>query len=140
MRKSLNILFLTATISTLIYSCQDATQLRQDIYYTNGRDIYVKNCQNCHGPKGEGLGGLAPALTDTIFIKANKQKIACYIKNGLSEAISIHGKEYQEKMPGFPEMANIDIAQVIVYVSNSFGNKHGHYTPEHVASDLKNCK
>ena len=140
MRKSLTIAFLCIiTLSLLSYSCQNAAQLQQDIYYTNGRDLYIKNCQNCHGSKGEGLGELAPALTDTVFLKEHKQRIACYIKNGLNEEISIHGKKYQEKMPGFPDLANIDLAQLIVYITNSFGNQQGHYTPEQIASDLKNC-
>lgn len=140
MRRLIYSIFFLSTIAALTYACQDAARLQQDIYYTNGRDIYIKNCQNCHGSKGEGLGELAPALTDTIFLKANKEKIACYIKNGLNEEISIHGKKHEEKMPAFPQLANIDLAQLIVYITNSFGNNQGHYTPEQVAEDLKNCK
>ncbi|WP_316789090.1 cytochrome c [Pedobacter frigoris] len=138
-RRLLSILFLSS-IGLIIYSCQNASQLKQDIYYTNGRDLYIKYCQNCHGANGEGLSALAPPLTDTVFLQQNKQKIACYIKNGLSEPITVHGRQYQEKMPDFPTLANIDIAQIIVYITNSFGNKQGHYTPEQVADDLKNCK
>lgn len=127
-------------LAAIIYSCQNSNQLKQDIYYTNGRDLYIKYCQNCHGTNGEGLNALAPPLTDTVFLKQNKRKIACYIKNGLNEKISINGISYQEKMPDFPNLANIDIAQIMVYVTNSFGNKQGHYDPEQVANDLKNCK
>ncbi len=139
MRKSIISILFFGAIAIIIYSCQNSTQLQQDIYYTNGRDIYIKNCQNCHGAKGEGLGELAPALTDTIFLKKNKQKLACYIKNGLNKEIIIHGKMYHEKMPGFPTLANIDIAQLIVFITNSFDNKQGHYTQEQVLADLKNC-
>lgn len=132
-------LFLTV-LSMMVYSCQNAEQLKQDIYYTNGRDLYIKHCQNCHGAKGEGLAALSPPLTDTVFLKENKQKIACYIKNGLNTEIVVAGQKYQEKMPDFATLANIDIAQIVVYITNSFGNKQGHYTPEQIAADLKNCK
>lgn len=133
------ILFLSALAGT-VYSCQDAERLKQDIYYTNGRDIYIKKCQNCHGDKGQGLGQLAPPLTDTAFLKQNKKNIACYIKNGISEKIIINGQAFEDKMPAFPELANIDIAQLTVYITNSFGNNQGMYTGEEVASDLTACK
>ena len=43
-------------------------------------------------------------------------------------------------MPGNNTMADIDIAQVIVYISNSFGNKQGYYDQSEVAKDLAACK
>jgi len=138
-KKLLSVLFFTLVIS-IVYSCRNADQLKQDIYYTNGRDLYIKHCQNCHGTDGEGLNALAPALTDTIFLKENKKRIACYIKHGLDEKITINGKVYDEKMPSFPNLANIDIAQITVYITNAFGNRQGHYTSEEVALDLKNCR
>lgn len=138
-RKLLVRMIFLITLTVIIYSCQDAERLNQDIYYTNGRDIYIKKCQNCHGDKGQGLGQLVPPLTDTVYLKENKRKIACFIKNGMSEKIMVHGQSYEDKMPAFPEMANIDIAQVTVYISNSFGNNQGMYTTEAVAADLKAC-
>lgn len=127
-------------ISTIIYSCQDAGKIKQDVYYVNGRDLYIKHCQNCHGANGEGLGKLTPPLTDTVFLKENKQKIACFIKNGIKFPITVNGQVYEGSMPDFPALANIDIAQLVVYLTNSFGNKQGMYTPEEVARDLKDCR
>lgn len=128
------------TVSTIIYSCQDAGKIKQDVYYVNGRDLYIKHCQNCHGANGEGLGKLTPPLTDTIFLKENKQKIACFIKNGIKSPITVNGQVYEGSMPDFPALANIDIAQLVVYLTNSFGNKQGMYTPEDIAKDLKDCR
>jgi mono/diheme cytochrome c family protein len=124
---------------SIIYSCQNAQQVQQDMYYTNGRDLYISYCQNCHGAKGEGLAQLAPPITDTIFLKENKKKLACWIKNGVSEPMIVAGEKYEAKMPDH-NFANIDIAQIIVYVTNTFGNKQGTYTQTEVAADLKNCK
>ncbi|RZK81358.1 MAG: c-type cytochrome [Pedobacter sp.] len=127
------------TVATIVYSCQSAEQLKQDMYYTNGRDLYLKHCQNCHGTNGEGLAKLSPPLTDTVFLKENKNKIACYIKNGLKDTITVHGIKYDVPMPEH-NFADIDIAQLIVYITNTFGNTQGHYTPEQVAADLADCK
>jgi mono/diheme cytochrome c family protein len=43
-------------------------------------------------------------------------------------------------MPANNTLADIDIAQIIVYISNSFGNKQGHYDQAEVAKDLAACK
>lgn len=133
-----SILFIVLT--SIIYACQNAGQLKQDVYYVNGRDLYIKHCQNCHGTKGEGLGILTPPLTDTVFLKENKQKLACFIKNGIKDTITVHGQQYDGNMPAFSQLYDIDIAQLMVYITNSFGNNQGMYTTEQVVEDLKNCK
>ncbi|CAM4084800.1 Cytochrome C oxidase, cbb3-type, subunit III [Pedobacter westerhofensis] len=123
----------------MFYSCQTAESVQRDAYYVNGRDLYIKHCQNCHGEKGEGLGELTPPLTDSVFMKNNKTRLACIIKNGLSGPVTIHGKVYEGKMPDF-NMASIDIAQLTVYITNGFGHKQGMYSSEQVAKDLKQCR
>lgn len=127
-------------MAAIINACQSADEIEMAKYLSNGKDIYEARCQNCHGKNGEGLGELAPPLTDTVFLKTNKQQLACYIKNGANQAMFINGKTYQEKMPAFKDLHDIDIAQVIVYITNSFGNKQGMYKYEKVATDLKNCQ
>ncbi|MDR6781733.1 mono/diheme cytochrome c family protein [Pedobacter africanus] len=128
------------SIGLVVFSCQDAAQVKQDVYYVNGRDLYIRHCQNCHGTDGEGLGTLTPPLTDTIFLKQNRQKLACFIKNGIKEPITVGGQVYEGTMPDFASLHNIDIAQLLVYISNSFGNKQGMYTQEEVEAALKKCK
>ncbi|MHA4895579.1 c-type cytochrome [Pedobacter sp. PWIIR3] len=139
MRKYLILFAFTIVIAATALSCQDAGRLQYDMYYTNGRDLYIQHCQNCHGAKGEGLAALAPPLTDTVYLKTNKSKIACFIKNGLSDTITVNGMQYDGKMPA-ENFANIDIAQLTVYITNTFGNKQGNYSQEQVATDLANCK
>ncbi len=134
-----NLIFLTAVL-VVINACQSQGDVELSQYVANGKDIYLARCKNCHGANGEGLGELAPPLTDTIFMKVNKQKIACYIKNGADEPMVVNGKTYHEKMPGFKDLHTIDIAQVTVYITNTFGNKQGMYTQREVADDLANCK
>ncbi|WP_432712361.1 c-type cytochrome [Pedobacter sp.] len=140
MRKTIITAIYMVMVTTIIYSCQSADSMKQDMYYTNGRDLYIQHCQNCHGEKGEGLGELAPPLTDTVFMKDHKAQLACIIKNGLEGPVTVAGKVYNEKMPAETKMANIDIAQLIVYITNTFGNKQGMYTSEEVAANLNRCK
>jgi len=139
MRKFILSAFFLTVLIIFFYSCQTAEQVKQDAYFVNGRDLYIKHCQNCHGAAGEGLGALTPPLTDTAYLKDNKHQLACFIKNGLTVPVKVHGEVYEDKMPGF-NLADIDVAQLIVYVTNSFGNNQGMYTYEEIAADLKRCK
>jgi mono/diheme cytochrome c family protein len=139
MRKILLTTIFLLTVGSIIHSCQSATEIELTTYITNGKDLYKIHCQNCHGEKGEGLGALAPPLNDTVFLKENKQKLSCIIKNGATEKMVINGKIYDGKMPAFQDLADIDIAQVIVYVTNSFGNRQGMYPYQQVTKDLGQC-
>jgi mono/diheme cytochrome c family protein len=129
-------LFCTAII---IQSCQNEESLNYKRYYVNGKGLYEKNCQNCHGADGKGLGTLYPPLTDSTFLLTNKKKLACIIRNGQNEEIVINNIKFQSQMPGNNTLADIDIAQVIVYITNSFDNKQGYYDQSLVTKDLASC-
>jgi mono/diheme cytochrome c family protein len=139
MRRRLIISICFLTMFAMIYACQSESEMEYTSYLSNGQELYKTNCMNCHGAKGEGLGELAPPLTDSVFIKEYKSKLACFIKNGANEPVKINGKIYQGKMPAFPQLEDIDIAQIIVYVSNSFGYQQGMYSYQQVNADLKAC-
>lgn len=128
------------SVMAIILGCQNASEIEMAKFMSNGKDIYTAKCQNCHGKNGEGLAALAPPLTDTLFLLKNKSQLAGYIKNGVSHPMQINGKTYHEKMPAFPELHDIDIAQVIVYITNTFGNKQGSYSHQQVAADLIKSK
>jgi mono/diheme cytochrome c family protein len=141
MRNKLVYIFLSIlAVTTIITSCQNEINLNFKRYYVNGKRIYEKNCQSCHGADGKGLGTLYPPLTDTSYLRSNRRQLACLIKNGQQGEIIINNISYDGVMPGNENLADIDIAQVIVYITNSFGNKQGFYDAETVTSDLINCK
>ena len=140
MRSKLLYIFLMLFAGVLIFeSCSSEMDLNYQRYFVNGKGLYEKNCQNCHGPKGEGLNKLYPPLTDTLFLSKNRASLACIIKNGLSGDVKVNNMTYNSPMPGNAELADIDIAQIIVYITNSFGNKQGFYNQKQVASDYKGC-
>ena len=121
-------------------SCQSEADLNYIRYYTSGKKLYETNCQNCHNNDGSGLAMLYPPLTDTLYLKDHKNQLACIIKNGLKGQIVVGGKTYEGVMPGQAKLSNIEIAQIITYITNSFGNQQGLHDASAVAEDLKNCK
>lgn len=123
----------------VVASCQDEQQVNYNRYYSAGAAIYQSHCQNCHGDKGEGLAALIPPLTDSVFLKTNRRQLACYLQNGLNGKINVLNKEFNGVMPS-TSLSPIEIAQVLTYVTNSFGNKAGLINNDEVAKDLKGCE
>jgi len=123
----------------LVVSCQSEQSIEFARYYSSGSLVYQSHCQNCHGASGEGLNALIPPLTDTVFIKNNVHLLPCLVKNGLRGKITINKREFAEKMPA-NDLAPIEIANVLTYVANSFGNKRGTIDVTQVGTDLNNCK
>jgi mono/diheme cytochrome c family protein len=126
-------------IAGTIASCQSDEQLEFNRYYSSGRVVYQSHCQNCHGANGEGLQGLIPPLTDQAYLKANKNVLACSVNNGLKGKITIQGREFDGTMPS-NDLAPINLAMALTYVTNSFGNKLGVITSGQVEKDLSACK
>lgn len=126
-------------LMVLIFSCQDDGQIEFSRYYSGGSVIYLARCANCHGVKGEGLQALIPPLTDSIYLKNKKNALACFLKNGLKGKISIHNKTFEGEMPA-DSLAPIEVAKVLTYVTNSFGNKLGTINLQQVQGDLAKCR
>lgn len=123
----------------LFQSCVNEESINYQRYYVNGKGLYENHCQNCHGANGQGLGALYPPLTDTTYLIQNKNKLACIIRNGQNKSITINNVSFQGQMPANGTLADIDVAQLIVYITNSFGNEQGFYDATEVYTDLKNC-
>ncbi|HWZ14509.1 MAG TPA: cytochrome c [Mucilaginibacter sp.] len=123
----------------MFISCQSDTEVEFQRYYSNGGAIYQAHCQNCHGAHGEGLQALIPPLNDTAYIKTNKSALPCFIRNGMKGQITLSSRRFEGEMPA-SELAPVELAAVLTYISNSFGNKLGLVKSEQVEGDLKGCK
>lgn len=132
-------LFFGICLMSALYSCQTEEEITYARYYVNGKGVYENHCQSCHGKDGNGLKDLYPPLTDTTLLKENKDKIACWIKFGLNGKMVVNGKEYEGEMPAETHLSDIEIAALVTYITNSFGNKQGLYEANDATADLKDC-
>ncbi|MBS1530790.1 MAG: cytochrome c [Bacteroidetes bacterium] len=122
-----------------IISCESDSSIEFKRYYSEGAQIYQTRCQNCHGKNGEGLLSLIPPLTDSIYFKNNKATLACFIRRGSKDPIVVNGKGFASVMPR-QDLAPVELAEVITYIQNSFGNKFGLTEVDDVQRVLNNCK
>ncbi len=100
------------------------TAIRLKQYKIQGRKIYAAYCANCHQQNGEGLASLYPPLAASDYLLENLPRAACIIRNGQSKEIQVNGVTYNQMMPGNP-VSNLEIAEVLTYIGNSWGNEVG---------------
>lgn len=105
-------------------NCQGEQAIKKAQYHTNGYQLYVQHCQNCHGTKGEGLGTLYPPLTDSDYLMENRKELPAIVQYGTSE------------MPPNPQLSTIEIAYILTYITNAFGNDLGIYDLQEVQTHL----
>jgi mono/diheme cytochrome c family protein len=53
--------------------------------------------------------------------------------------IQVSGKNYEGIMPAQATLSDIEIAEIITYITNSFGNEQGFYPYQQVRADLQKC-
>lgn len=92
-------------------------------------------CAACHGQNGEG-GPIAPPLAGSEWVTGPISNLIRIQLRGLVGPISVAGKVYD--MPGgmaaMSYQTDEQIAAVLTYVRNSFGNKASAVKPEQVAA------
>lgn len=95
-------------------------------FSAKGSKIYSAKCNGCHGADGKGDGANYPSLVGSTFVIEENQKLAMVILNGIQGPIS-NGKTYGAGiMPAQSAgMTAEDLAGVMTYVRNNFGNTTG---------------
>ena len=87
-----------------------------------GKVVYTEYCATCHQVDGGGVPNMNPTLSQTSFIKGDKMVLAGIVLKGMSKQ-EIDGETYHNVMPSFDYLTDAQIADVLTYVRNSFGNK-----------------
>jgi nitrite reductase (NO-forming) len=100
-----------------------------------GANIYKQNCAACHQPDGKGLKGVFPPLDGSDYLMADKKRAIQTVLNGLVGKITVSGESYDAVMPALG-LDDEDIANVLSYVRNSWGNKSDEVT----VSDVNNLR
>lgn len=136
MRTKLLTIFSVVAGGVLLLSFQDKT-LQESV--KRGEEVYTTNCITCHMTKGEGLDGSFPPLAKADFLAKDKTGKASInaVLNGLADEIKVNGKPYNSPMPSQSYLTDEQIADVLNYVRNSWGNKAKAITPAMVKAERK---
>jgi mono/diheme cytochrome c family protein len=97
-----------------------------------GKSVYIRTCLTCHQKDGGGVQNMNPPLTNTSYVKGDKQKLISIVLNGISHQ-EIDGDTYNNVMPPLNnKLSDEDVANVLTYVRRSFGNRYSAVTAKEV--------
>ena len=99
--------------------------------YAKGEEVYKQYCQACHQANGEGLPNAFPPLAKSDYLIADKTRAIEQIHKGSSGEIVVNGLKFNGTMPP-QSLTDEQVADVLNYALNSWGNSGGTVTVEEV--------
>jgi mono/diheme cytochrome c family protein len=96
-----------------------------------GQRIYENLCLSCHQPGGEGLGDLYPPIAGSPWVSGDPGVLIRMLLHGVQGPMEVRGKVFDNVMPP-SGLSDAQIAEVLTYVRNSFGNSSGPVSPAQV--------
>ncbi len=106
--------------------------------FNMGKEIFAREgfCITCHQPDGRGLSASGfPPLVGTNWVLGNEERLIKLTLKGLLGPIEVLDKEYPGQVPMTPYEGMLndnEVAAVLTYVRNSFGNQAAPIQPEKV--------
>lgn len=106
--------------------------------FISGKAIYARDgyCSTCHQPDGGGLSASGfPPLVGTQWVLGSDERLIKITLNGIYGPMEVNGNKYPGQVPmtPFKGMLNDDeLAALLTYVRNAFGNKASPISPAKV--------
>ena len=101
-----------------------------------GKEIYAREgfCETCHQPDGLGLSASGfPPLSETPWVTGNEERLIKIVLKGVMGPITVKGQDYPGQVPMTPFEGMLDdseVAAVLTFVRNSFGNQASAISPD----------
>jgi mono/diheme cytochrome c family protein len=98
-----------------------------------GKVAYENVCGLCHGNDGAGKPGQAPPFVGSEWALGNPNHLIRIPLAGLAGPIQVNGQPWNLAMPAMgAALPDDDLAAVLTYIRQSWGNKASAITPEQV--------
>jgi mono/diheme cytochrome c family protein len=102
-----------------------------------GQQVYATNCESCHMAEGEGIPSTFPPLAKSDYLMKDQKRAIRTVLHGLSGEITVNGDTYNMAMPAYDYLSDQEVADVLNYIQNNWGNKAKPVTPAQVKAERK---
>ena len=120
-----------APVATAVQASAAGT-LTKEQQVKAGEVLFKGTCSTCHQENGEGLQGVFPPLAKSDFLMSNPQRAIGVVLNGLTGPVTVNGAPYNSVMPPMSQLTDDEIANILTYTLNSWGNSDGVVTSKQV--------
>ncbi|WP_024772224.1 copper-containing nitrite reductase [Aquimarina macrocephali] len=98
-----------------------------------GKATYMRTCFACHQAEGQGIPNAFPPLAKSDYLNADLNRAIDIILNGKTGEITVNGEKYNSVMTK-QDLTDEEVANVLTYIYNSWGNSKKEVTASMVAS------
>ncbi len=98
-----------------------------------GADVFA-NCIACHQATGLGIPGAFPPLAQSDYLNGDKIRGIKAVTGGLQGKLVVNGATFDGVMPAL-QLSDEQVANVLTYVLNSWGNSGQEVTPDEVKAN-----
>ena len=99
----------------------------------DGANLYIRYCLSCHQKDGSGVPNMYPPIQNSDWVNGDKNKLIKVLLNGLEGDIEVNGDQYNQVMPKQNALTDAQIALLLTYIRQNFGNKASAVDPADVA-------
>jgi len=90
-----------------------------------GEVLFKGTCSACHQENGAGIPSVFPPLAKSDFLIANRKRAITIALNGLNGPVTVNGTTYNSVMPPMSQLNDDEIANILTFALNSWGNNGG---------------
>ncbi len=110
-----------------------------------GAEVYRReaHCITCHQADGQGLPAAQfPSIAKSNWVNGDPRRLIRIVLHGLMGPIEVNGTKYPGQVPmtAFKGLSDREVAGVVTYVRNTFGNQGSAVTPAQVAAERQATK
>jgi len=100
---------------------------------SDGQSLYSTHCSACHQSGGQGLAGAFPPLAKSDYMMKDRSRTLETVIQGRSGEIKVNGQTYNAVMPGMGHLSDTEIAAILTFATNSWGNTASAFSVTEVA-------
>ena len=98
-----------------------------------GATLYETYCVACHQRDGKGDGSRFPPVAATRWVSGDPGRLIGVVLNGLQGEVEVEGRPFNGVMPPHGFLTDDQVAQLLTFLRQNFGNYAGGITPGEVA-------
>jgi nitrite reductase (NO-forming) len=102
-----------------------------------GEALFAGTCSVCHQPNGQGLEGVFPPLAGSDLLARDPHRAVNIVLNGLTGPVTVNGKAFNSVMPPMSQLNDDELANILTYVTHSWGNNGLRYSAQELAETRK---
>ncbi len=102
-----------------------------------GKALFSGTCSVCHQDNGMGIANVFPPLAKSDYLSADKKRAIHVVLNGLTGPVTVNAQTFDSVMPPMSQLNDDEVANILTFVLNSWGNSGGRLSAAEVTSVRK---